>query len=200
MKRFLAVTLACGLSALLLTGCNPVVGYNVTQYSGNDVVTSVRAQSYSKDCNRLSLSIAGERARTLVAGSFTVEPINQSPSTKSGTLNYKLSLYGSEKVLRTWDVESFSTLNCAGIQIYEPTKSGAVVVYGTYVLERQNRVAGGTLNARYLVKLFDSAHHQVGEWRAVDYSSVGSRLRIQPVGGKLGDIVIGGTYVVTPLQ
>lgn len=198
-KLFLALMLS-GM-ALCLAGCN--IGHDVvTQYTGNEITNTLHATDYSVGSRLVTLTLNGSGQVTeAIPGTFVLEPETPIAATSAGKIEYSARLIGVGKDLRQWSIEKFHVDDDSMVRLTLPGHSeNEILVNGTMILERTNRVFGNVGKPRYRVTLFDEANNVVQKWEVATYSLNHGFVSLTPVGGADGDIVIWGHYELEELK
>lgn len=202
MNLFKNGIVVLSLSTMLFAsaGCGSTQNkYKVTLYSGNEVVKRWDANKYSTGGCRLYIKESG-RKDTVVAGTFVLESTNRALQDRPASVKYKATLYGVEKVLRTWDASSYD-VGENRLYIGLPGQSVRdIVISGTYVLEPTNIIPGQAAAPKYKVTLFDSANHVLRTWEIVSYTTGDGGVYLKLPGYGNNKVLIAGTYVVEPIQ
>jgi hypothetical protein len=206
VKRIALALVAC--LGLLLAGCDDQSAtgsvnvaqptYNVTLYSGNEIVGNWLGTTYEAGPGRFWFVQPGQNTRTGVSGTVIIKK-NGVQQTATGVNNYRATLYGSDKVLGTWDVEgregdeSLMKLRLPG------QSEWSVAIQGTWVLQRQNVVIDPNAKGKYRVTQFDQSQHKINTFVVDGYDPKAGKVYLTLPGRQDADLCISGTFVVEPI-
>ncbi len=126
---------ALGSGAALSSQGRVAIRYQVTQYSGGNVVGSWGAISCTLADGKAFLQIPGNSMRTVVAGTFVVEPSGSAVMPGPAMPNkYRITLYSSGKAVRVWETPYYPIFADA-VVIQMPGVNDRTMVNGTYAVE-----------------------------------------------------------------
>lgn len=172
--------------------------YNVTLYSGNEAVGNWMGSSFHTGYGRGWFTQPGQSSETGVAGTVIVKK-NRVSQTGAGTIKYRVTLYGNDKTLGTWEAqgyegdEAFMKLTLPGQDEW------SVAIQGTYVLERLNVVTDPNAKGKYQITQFDQAQHRINSWVVSSFEVKKGKVYMTLPGMSDSTLCASGTYLIEPI-